>query len=132
MFESGMKEADHLPDYLGILVHKLEAGEAVMELPVRKYLLNPNGILHGGTIVSLADSATGYGTVASLPTKASNFTTIEQKTNFLGTARDGTLDCVAKAVHMGKTTQVWDAVVSHRETGKTLALYRCTQLILYR
>ena len=47
------------------------------------------------------------------------------------TARDGTIECVAKAVHLGKTTQVWDSVVTHRETGKTIALFRCTQLVLY-
>ncbi|MDL2286025.1 PaaI family thioesterase [Desulfococcaceae bacterium OttesenSCG-928-F15] len=126
------KEADHLPDHLGIIVRKLEKGEVEMELPVRKCLLNPNGILHGGTIIALADSATGYGAVMSLPPDAVNFTTVELKSNFLGTAHDGTLDCTAKAVHMGKTTQVWDAVVTHRETAKTLALYRCTQLLLYR
>jgi uncharacterized protein (TIGR00369 family) len=49
----------------------------------------------------------------------------------LGTARDGTIVGSAKAVHLGKTTQVWDAIVTHRETGKTLALFRCTQMILY-
>ena len=62
--------------------------------------------------------------------KASGFTTVELKSNHLGTAREGTLDCVAKAAHLGRTTQVWDAVVSHRETGKTLALFRCTQMVL--
>ena len=70
------------------------------------------------------------GCIASLPEGAAGFTTIELKSNHLGTAREGTLDCVAKAVHLGKTTQVWDAVVSHRETGKTLALFRCTQMVL--
>jgi uncharacterized protein (TIGR00369 family) len=66
-----------------------------------------------------------------LPETASGFTTIELKSNHLGTARDGTIDCVAKPAHLGRTTQVWDAVVSHRETGKTIALFRCTQMVLY-
>ena len=92
----------------------------------------PNGYLHAGSVVTLADSCCGYGCVASLPAGAAGFTTVELKSNHLGTARDGTLDCVATPVHRGKTTQVWDAVVSHRESGKTIALFRCTQMVLYR
>ena len=49
----------------------------------------------------------------------------------LGTAREGTLTCTAKVEHKGRNTQVWDAVVKSKETGKTIALFRCTQMILY-
>jgi len=71
------------------------------------------------------------GCIANLPPGASGFTTIELKSNHLGTAKQGTLACVATPVHVGKTTQVWDAVVTHQESGKVLALFRCTQLVLY-
>ena len=91
----------------------------------------PNGYLHAGSVVTLADTSTGYGCVVNLPEGATGFTTIELKSNHLGTARDGTIECVATAVHIGKTTQVWDAVVTHRESGKTIALFRCTQMVLY-
>ena len=91
----------------------------------------PNGYLHAGTVVTLADTSCGYGCYATLPDGASGFTTIELKSNHLGTARDGTIVCAAKAAHLGKTTQVWDAVVTHRESNKTIALFRCTQMILY-
>jgi len=101
-----------------------------MRLPVREELLAPNGYLHAGTVVALADSACGYGCIASLPAGATGFTTIELKTNFLGTALDGTLFCESRCVHGGRTTQVWDASVTN-EAGKTLALFRCTQLLLY-
>jgi uncharacterized protein (TIGR00369 family) len=77
----------------------------------------------------LADTSAGYGCVASLPEGAKGFTTIELKTNFLGTAVEGVLGCAAKAEHLGRTTQLWDAIVSN-EAGKTLALFRCTQLII--
>ena len=100
-------------------------------LAVQRHLMAPNGYLHAGTVVSLADTACGYGCIASLPEGAVGFTTIELKSNFLGTAREGNIDCVATAAHTGRTTQLWDAVVTHRETGKTIALFRCTQLILY-
>jgi 1,4-dihydroxy-2-naphthoyl-CoA hydrolase len=59
------------------------------------------------------------------------FTTIELKSNHLGTVREGTILGSAKPAHLGKTTQVWDAVITHKESGKTIALFRCTQLILY-
>jgi 1,4-dihydroxy-2-naphthoyl-CoA hydrolase len=81
-------------------------------------------------VVALADTASGYGCVASLPEGATGFTTIELKANFLGTATEGVLACEAVRAHGGRTTQVWDATVTH-EGGKTIALFRCTQLLLY-
>ena len=120
----------HLPGLLGIDVDAVEHGRARMTLPLREELLAPNGYLHAGTVVGLADSACGYGCMASLPPQATGFTTIELKTNFLATAREGTLACESSLVHEGRTTQVWDAIVT-RDDRKTLALFRCTQLILY-
>lgn len=120
----------HLPGLLGIEVDSVERGSARMQLPLREELLAPNGYLHAGTVVGLADSACGYGCIASLPENATGFTTIELKANFLATARDGTLACESRLVHSGRTTQVWDATVT-REDGKTIAVFRCTQLIIY-
>lgn len=123
--------AENLPGYLGIVITRVEASEIRAELLVRRALMAPNGFLHAGTVVTLADTCAGYGCVANLPEDASGFTTIELKSNHLGTAREGSIECVARAVHLGRTTQVWDSVVTHRETGKTIALFRCTQMILY-
>jgi 1,4-dihydroxy-2-naphthoyl-CoA hydrolase len=91
----------------------------------------PNGYLHAGTVVTLADTSCGYGCYATLPEGASGFTTIELKSNHLGNRARRHIECVATAAHLGKTTQVWDAVVTHRESDKTIALFRCTQMILY-
>ncbi|MBA3771438.1 MAG: PaaI family thioesterase [Ramlibacter sp.] len=122
--------AGHLPALMGINV--LEAGQGFLraELEVRKDLFAPNGFLHAGTVVTLADTACGYGCSAHLPPGAKGFTTIELKSNHLGTARDGVIEVHAKAVHMGRTTHCWDAEVRHRDTGKVIALFRCTQMIL--
>ena len=120
-----------LPGHLGIVVLHVEPGRVRSELPIAEQLLAPNGYLHAGSVVTLADTSAGCGCMASLPPGAQGFTTIELKSNHLGTALQGTLDCTASAAHMGKTTQVWDAVVTHRETGRTLALFRCTQMVLY-
>lgn len=123
--------ADTLPGHLGLVITHVSATEVRSELAVKPVLMAPNGFLHAGSIVTLADTSAGYGCVANLPAGATGFTTIELKSNHLGTARDGILDCVATPAHLGRTTQVWDAVVTHRESGKTLALFRCTQMVLY-
>ena len=93
--------------------------------------LAPNGYLHAGSVITLADTACGYACVANLPQGAVNFTTIELKSNFLGTAREGVVACEAKAVHLGRNTQVWDALVTHVDTGKLIATFRCTQMVLW-
>jgi len=121
---------DRLPGLLGIQIDEIEEGHVRMHLPLRPELLAPNGYLHAGTVVALADSACGYGCIASLPEGAYGFTTIELKTNFLATVLEGTLRVESRRVHGGRTTQIWDATVSG-EDGKTLALFRCTQLLLY-
>jgi uncharacterized protein (TIGR00369 family) len=119
-----------LPGLIGIEVDEIEVGHVRMHLPLREELLAPNGYLHAGTVVALADSACGYGCIASLPDGASGFTTIELKTNFLATAREGALRCAAEMVHGGSRTQVWDASVSREDDGRVIALFRCTQYLL--
>ena len=123
--------AASLPGLLGIVILQASLDEIYAELAVRPGVMAPNGYLHAGSIVSLADTCAGYGCIGNLPDGASGFTTIELKSNHLGTTRDGVIECRAKPVHLGRTTQVWDAVVTHRESGKTLALFRCTQMLLY-
>jgi uncharacterized protein (TIGR00369 family) len=120
-----------LPAHLGIVITEAGGPQVQAEMPVTRSLMAPNGFLHAGAVVTLADTCAGYGCIANLPPGAQGFTTIELKSNHLGTTLDGTVACVARAVHLGKTTQVWDATVTHRETGRTLALFRCTQMVLY-
>ena len=121
----------YLPGLIGIEFLTVEPGRLTSRLPLRPELLAPNGYLHAAVIIALADTSCGYGTFTDLPDGANNFTTIELKSNFLGTAREGTIACVATRVHSGRTTQVWDAEVTEEASGKKIALFRCTQLILY-
>ena len=120
-----------LPGYMGVVITGLDGKELRAELAIQRHHIAPNGYLHAGTVVTLADTACGYGCIAHLPEGATGFTTIELKSNFLGTAREGAIECVATAAHLGRTTQLWDAVVTHRGSGKTMALFRCTQLVIY-
>jgi 1,4-dihydroxy-2-naphthoyl-CoA hydrolase len=123
--------AAFLPGLMGIEFLEVERDRVRAALAVRQALLAPNGFLHAGTVVTLADSCAGYGCIKALPDGASGFTTVELKSNHLGTARDGHIECTAVPAHLGRTTQVWDATVTHRESGKTIALFRCTQMVLY-
>jgi len=120
-----------LPGLIGVRFTAVAENRIEAELPLRPELLAPNGYLHAATVIALADTACGYGCLAHLPAGAENFTTVELKTNFLGTAREGTIACVATPLHLGNTTQVWDAVVTEQSTGRKLALFRCTQLVLW-
>jgi len=122
---------EHFPGFVGLAVTEVAEGLLKGELALRKALLAPNGYLHAGAIVTFADTLAGYGCIAHLPGNAQNFTTVELKANFLNTAAEGMLYGEARAVHLGRTTQVWDAVVSHGEERRKLALFRCTQLVLY-
>ena len=121
----------YLPGLIGIEFISLESGRLTSRLPLRPELLAPNGYLHAATVIALADTTCGYGTLSTLPEGANNFTTIELKSNFLGTAREGVIACIATLAHGGRTTQVWDATVTNESNGKTIALFRCTQMILY-
>lgn len=124
------RQRGRLPDLLGFRATAVGEGLLRAELDVRDNLLAPNGFLHAATVIGLADTACGYACYAHLPPGAKNFTTVELKSNFLGTAREGTLTAVATGVHLGRSTQVWDATVSG-PGGKTIALFRCTQMVLY-
>ena len=121
-----------LPGYFGIALLEIGNGHAVARLELRPEHLAPNEFLHAGTVITLADSSCGMGCIASLPEDAVGFTTIELKTNFLATAREGALVCRAEMVHGGGRTQVWDAKVSREADDRVIALFRCTQFILPR
>ena len=117
--------------FIGIVITDLGEGSCTGELVIRSDFDGPPGFIHAGAIVSLADSCAGAGCANNLPEGATGFTTVELKTNLLGSVGEGTLICQATAAHMGRTTQVWDAIVFHKESGRKLALFRCTQMVLY-
>jgi uncharacterized protein (TIGR00369 family) len=121
-----------LPGELAIAWDVVANGEAAGRFTVTRRHMAPNGFLHAASVVALMDTACGYGCVASLPQGATGFTTIELKTNYLGTAKEGeVVGCKARLAHGGRMTQVWDAEAINETTGKTMALFRCTQMVLY-
>ena len=120
-----------LPGLIGVEILEAEKGRLASRLELRDELLAPNGYPHAATIIALADTDCGYGCFVNLPDEAEGFTTVELKSKFLGTKREGVIVCEATLVHGGRATQVWDATVNDDESGKKLALFRCTQMILY-
>ncbi len=122
---------DCFPGLVGVEFINVAKNSATARMVVEKKHFAPNGYLHAGSIITLADTIAGYGCLYNLPEKGMSFTTIELKTNFLGAIKSGSILAEAILQHGGKTTQVWDVNVKNEETGKLIALFRCTQLILY-
>lgn len=124
--------ADKLPGHLGLELVEIGEKSAVMRCEIQPFHTAPNGYLHAGSVLSLADTCAGYGCVGNFPPGATGFTTIELKANFVGTLLEGAMVATGKMVHGGRTTQVWDVEVRSEKDGRKLALFRCTQMILYR
>lgn len=131
MSDFDKRAAESLPGLLGLQFVETRSGFVRGRMDIKPHHLAPNGYLHAASVIALADSACGRGCITSLPEGAKSFTTIELKANFLGTALDGAIVAEARLAHGGRTTQVWDATVGLEGGNKTIALFRCTQLIIY-
>jgi 1,4-dihydroxy-2-naphthoyl-CoA hydrolase len=121
----------YLPGHVGVEIITVTREAVQSRMAVRREVMAPNGFLHAASVIALADTSCGYGCLFNLPKGATGFTTVELKSNFLGTARDGAIACRAAPVHLGRTTQVWDAVITNEASGQKIALFRCTQMVLW-
>jgi 1,4-dihydroxy-2-naphthoyl-CoA hydrolase len=117
------------PGHIGVEIESVEDGVVRGRMQLGDRHLAPNGYLHAAAVIGLADTACGYGSILSLPEGGVGFTTIELKTNFVRSVKEGTITCEARLVHGGRTTQIWDATVCDPD-GRAMALFRCTQLVL--
>ncbi len=125
------RSGDNLPGLLGVELTDLAASEVHSRMRLTSIHFAPNTYLHAASVIALADTTCGYATVAHLPAGALSFTTIELKSNFLGTTRGSAIQCIARAQHLGRNTQIWDADVLDAETGKKIAIFRCSQMVLW-
>jgi len=119
-----------LPQHMGVEIVDVHYERLHSRLDVRPELIAPNGFLHAATVIALADTTCGYGTWINLPDGVDSFTTIELKSNFLGTTREGSVYCIATPVHRGRTTQVWDGAVFDEGNDRQIAAFRCTNMAL--
>jgi uncharacterized protein (TIGR00369 family) len=114
---------------LGVRADKYAAEEVVLSLDWAPELCTTHGILHGGVIMALADSAGGACALLNLPKDASGTSTIESKTNFLGAVRSGTVTAIAIPLHAGGTTIVVETAVRDA-SGRLVAKVTQTQIVL--
>jgi uncharacterized protein (TIGR00369 family) len=123
---------DRLPGLLGLEILSCSAERVTGRIPVTPPLIAGTGFLWAPVVIALADTLCAYGAGETRPPDSRSFTTVELKTNFLGTVgAGGAILGEARPAHLGRTTQVWDAVVTNEASGKAIALFRCTQLVLY-
>jgi uncharacterized protein (TIGR00369 family) len=120
-----------LPEHLGLAITEVADGKVVGRYEVRPDLVAHTGYLLAGVVLSVADLLCAYGVSTAWPDGASGFTTAEVKCNFISTLTKGAAVCTAELLHGGRTTQVWDATTRDEATGRLMASFRCTQIILY-
>jgi len=121
-----------VPGQLGCVFDHSAADLVVGHIDVTENLIAGTGFLFAPAIVALADTCAAIGCGNNIAADAS-FTTIELKTNFLSSARVGErVVCRCLPVHIGRQTHVWDAEVTNESTGRRMALFRCTQMVLSR
>lgn len=119
-------------DLLGIEIDEAPDAPLAGQFTVTHALIAGTGFLWAPVVIALADALCAFGVSRHWPDGATSFTTIESKANFLSSAReDERVRGVATPLHVGRTTQVWDAAITNDTTGREMAAYRCTQLLLY-
>ncbi len=120
-----------VPGQLGCVIDTAAPELVVGHIDVTDNLIAGTGFLFAPAVIALADTCAAIGCGANIADEAS-FTTIELKSNFLSSARVGErVVCRCTPVHLGRQTHVWDAVVTNETSGRTMALFRCTQMVLH-
>jgi 1,4-dihydroxy-2-naphthoyl-CoA hydrolase len=121
-----------VPGLLGVVLDRCTRDEVVGHIDVTGQLIAGTGFLFAPAIIGLADTLAAAGTGEYLDFDAGeSFTTIELKCNFLGSAREGErVGARAAPAHIGRSTHVWDVTVSNEYAGRTIALFRNTQMVL--
>ncbi len=118
------------PGLVGVEVLSCAPDRVVGRLEVTAPLVAGTGYLWAPVVITLADWLCACGMGPNIP-EGAGFTTIELKANFLGTVREGgSIRATAVPAHRGRTTHVWDVSVEDEASGKVIALFRCTQMIL--
>ena len=120
-----------VPGKLGCVFDHAAPDLVVGHIDVTADLIAGTGFLFAPAVIALADTCAAIGCGANVPEGAS-FTTVELKSNFLSSARIGErVLCRCTPAHLGRQLHVWDAVVENHTTQRTMALFRCTQMVLH-
>ncbi len=131
MTESSTRAGYRLPEFaqhIGIEVVEADQQRVVGRIQLGPQHSNGRGVVHGGAIMSLADTLGAIGTVLNLPRGAAT-TTIESKTNFLAAGRGAELIGESVPLHIGRNTMVWQTTIRDAEA-RRVAVVTQTQLVL--
>jgi uncharacterized protein (TIGR00369 family) len=114
-----------LTKFLGFTLVEATRGRVVISLRVEKKLLQVHGVMHGGVMAALADTAGGLASYMACP-PGTRVATIEMKINYLEAISKGTLKAVAEVVRIGRHTSVVDCDITdsrRRLVGKALMTF---------
>lgn len=125
------RDKDRLAGLVGLEVLEANPMRIRGAISVTPQLQTATGFLHTASIIALLDTLSGYGVNMNLPSAAIGFTTIDVSSSFFGTAKEGRVIGEAVPIHRGSTTQVWSANCWREGDSKEIAVFRCTQMILY-
>lgn len=114
---------------LGVTAEKAERREVVLRLEWAEGLCTAGGVLHGGALMALADSAGATCAFLNLPEGATATSTIESKTNFMRAVRSGAVTARATLLHAGRTTIVVETTITDGD-GRLVAKTLQTQAVI--
>ncbi|RIU94661.1 hotdog fold thioesterase [Oceanobacillus picturae] len=114
-----------LMEALGIKTISLDKNLVILTMPVDGRTRQPAGYLHGGASVALAETAASIGAMANIDTEQSNVFGMEINANHIKSKRDGMVTALAKPIHLGKTSMVWEIQIVD-EAEKLICISRCT------
>ena len=115
-----------MPQALGIRLTSLTRKKVVGEMPVTPLHCNLNGRVNGGAIMAFGDVLGAAGAVANRP-PGYRGGTIESKTNFFASGTGPVLSGVSVALHIGRTTSVWETTIKNAD-GRMVAIVTQTQI----
>jgi 1,4-dihydroxy-2-naphthoyl-CoA hydrolase len=118
-----------LAETLGLRVARASPQEVGLELDHRGDLCTAGGVLHGGALMSLADTAGAVCAFLNLPEGAGGTTTVESKTNLLAAVTGGTVAAIAAPLHVGSSLIVVETEL-RRDDGRLAAKTIQTQAVL--
>ncbi len=118
-----------LMEHLDIIYTKVEEGTVIGRMPVNETTMQPDRILHGGANLALAETVAGLGSAVLVDLKTHLIRGAQVSANHVGTATEGYVFALAKIVHKGKNTHVWNIDVSD-ENNKLVSTCRITNIII--
>ena len=120
-----------LADVLGIELTALTSEYLEGRMPVDDRTHQPMGLLHGGASVALAETLGSIAAHTRLPDPTKQACVgLEINANHLKGVRDGYVIGRASAIHVGRSTQVWEIRITHEETGALVCISRITMSVI--